>query len=158
MTDLTRTAPRTFQGDTALRPKITYAAGANVNYLMGMALIKAAATGAAALATPTASGKLLGFVEEPLDNRTGAPHGGTLASAEVTVALQGLIWLTVAKAANFARGDEDTVYCSDSDTFTVDAGTNNIVVGKIVKVPEEAVGAASGVVLVWFQASALRSI
>jgi hypothetical protein len=158
VTNLIENTPRTFQGDRLPGSVRALPASANTKYFQGAALMKDASTGALISCTPTASGKFAGFAEMDRDNSTGSIHGGTVGSTTVDVCTEGLVWLTVAKAANFARGDEDTVYASDDNTFTVAAGSNNIVVGKIVLVPEAAIGAASGMVLVKFQSSSDRSI
>lgn len=158
MPNLVQNTPRTYQGMTPIGSLRALPASANSNYFEGAAVMKDATTGALISCTPTASGKFAGFVVEPKDNRTGSAYGGTVGSTTVTCQTEGLVWLTVAKAGNFARGDEDTVYCTDDDTFTVAVGTNNIVVGKIVFVPEAAIGAASALVLVKFESSADRSI
>jgi hypothetical protein len=158
MPNLIQNTPRQFQGSAPLGSIRALPASANTRYWQGAAVMKDATTGALISCTPTASGKFAGFVEEEKDNRTGSIYGGTVGSAQVNVQTEGLVWLTVAKAGTFARGDEDTVYCSDDDTFTVSAGTNNIIVGKIAFVPEAAIGQASALVLVKFQSSADRSL
>lgn len=157
MTDLTANKPRKFQGEP--HEKVAYPVGANLLVYAGAALQVSASDGTAVVCTPTASGKLLGFAWEQKDNRTGSPYGGTAGSTTVEIVHRGLVWLTVANGSNWARTDVGaTIYCSDGDTFTTAAGTNNIVVGKVVVVPEAAIGAASGEVLVYFEATALRSI
>lgn len=158
MANLIQNTPRTYQGAPPNGSLRALPASANTKYFQGAAVMKDATTGALISCTPTASGKFVGFVEEAKDNSTGSPYGGTLASTTVNCFCEGLVWLTVAKAGTFARGDEDTVYCSDDDTFTVAAGTNNIFVGKIAVVPEAAIGAASALVLVKFQSTADRSL
>lgn len=158
MTNLTQNTPRTFFGTPPPGSLRALPASANTKYYEGAALMKDATTGALISCTPTASGKFAGFSNEYKDNLTGSVYGGTAASTTVEVVTEGCVDLTVAKAGAFGRGDEDTVYCSDDDTFTTSAGTNNIVVGKIVFVPEAAVGATSAVVRVKFEASANRSI
>jgi len=157
MADLTANKPRQFQGTPGR--KVALPVDANLRVFAGAALMKSASNGCAALATPTASGQFYGFATEEKDNRTGSPFGGTAGSTTVEVETEGLAWLTVANGSNWARGDSgSTIYASDSDTFTTSAGTNNIVIGKVVLVPEAVIGAASGVVLVAFEASAIRSI
>lgn len=158
MANITQNTPRQFQGRAPEGSMRAYSAAANTQYFQGAAVMKDASTGALISCTPTASGKFVGFVDEQKDNRTGSIYGGAVGAVQVNCQSEGLVWLTVAKAATFARGDEDTVYCSDDDTFTVAVGTNNIVVGKIVFVPEAAIGAASALVLVKFQSTADRSI
>jgi hypothetical protein len=160
MPNLTTNTPRQFQGMTPTGSLRALPASANAQYFEGAALQKDATTGALISCTPTASGKFAGFCIEPKDNRTGSAYGGTVGSTTITVQTEGLVWLTVTKAGNFARGDEDTVYCTDDDTFTTAVGTNNIVVGKVVLVPETSVGlgASGALVLVKFQSSADRSI
>lgn len=160
MPNLIQNTPRQFQGATPIGSIRALPASANTQYFEGAALMKDATTGALISCTPTASGKFAGFSIEQKDNRTGSPYGGAVGATTVNVQTEGLVWLTVTKAANFARGDEDTVYCTDDDTFTVAVGTNNIVVGKVVLVPEASIGAGSSgaLVLVKFQSSADRSI
>lgn len=158
MANRTSNIGRTFFGPYYPGSLRALPASANTQYFEGAAVMKDATTGALISCTPTASGKFAGFVKEQKDNRTGSPYGGTLGSTTVEVVTEGVVDLVVAKAATFGRGDEDTVYCTDDDTFTVAVGTNNIVVGKIVFVPEAAVGVASAVVRVKFEASANRSI
>lgn len=157
MADLTMNKPRQFQGTPG--PKVTIPVDANLRVFAGAALMKSASNGCAALATPTASGQFYGFATEEKDNRTGSPFGGTAGSTTVEVEMDGLVWLDVANGSNWARGDSGvTIYASDSDTFTTSAGTNNIVIGKVVLVPESVIGAATGKVLVLAQATAFRSI
>lgn len=158
MANMTFNTPRLYHG--AIPPGAIRAlpASANSQYFEGAAVMKDASTGALISCTPTASGKFAGFTTQDKDNRTGSAFGGTAGSTTVDTITEGLVWLVVAKAGTFARGDEDTVYASDDDTFTVSAGTNNIVVGKIVLVPEAAIGQTSALVLVKFEASANRSI
>ena len=158
MANLIRNTRRTFFGPQFPGSLRALPASANTQYFEGAAVMKDASTGALISCTPTASGKFAGFVKEQKDNRTGSVYGGTVGSTTVEVLTEGVVDLTGAKAGTFARGAEDTVYCSDDDTFTTSAGTNNIVVGKIVSVPEAAIGAASAVVRVKFEASANRSI
>ena len=158
MTNLIENTPRTFQGDRLPGSVRALPASANTKYFQGAALMKDASTGALISCTPTASGKFAGFAEMDRDNSTGSIHGGTVGSTMVDVCTEGLVWLTVAKSGGFARGDEDTVYASDDNTFTTSAGSNNIVVGKIVLVPEAAISATSAQVLVKFQSSSDRSI
>jgi len=158
MPNLIENSPRTFQGAAPAGSIRALPAAANSRYWQGAAVMKDASTGALISCIPTASGKFAGFVEEEKDNRTGSPAGGTLGGTQVNVQTEGLVYLTVAKAATFARGDEDTVYATDDDTFTVAVGTNNIIIGRIVFVPEAAIGQASARVLVKFQSSSDRSI
>ncbi len=157
MTDLVSNSPRTFQG--RFGPKVAYPVEANTRIFAGAAVMKDGTSGCAKNATPTASGQLLGIAVEEKDNRTGSPYGGTAGSTTVEIETDALVWLDVANGSNWARADSGvTVYASDSDTFTTSAGTNNIVVGKVVMVPEDVVGAASGKVLVRVQGTAFRSI
>lgn len=156
MADLSANSPRQFHGSPS--PIASFAVDANLQVFAGSALLKKA-DGTAILCTPTASGQFLGFALQQVDNRTTGPYGGAAGDAFVDIAMAGLAWLTVANGSNWARSDSAvTVYASDSDTFTTAAGTNNIVVGKVVHVPEAAIGAASAVVLVKFEAAAIRSI
>lgn len=158
MTNLTQNTPREFSGSYG--PKIAWPVDANLQVFAGAALMKSASNGCAASVTPTANGEFLGFSVEHKDNRTGSPFGGTAASTNVEIEQSGIVRLTVARASStFARTDSGTtVYASDNDTFTTDAGTNNIPIGKIHKVDEATIGAASGTMLVAFQATALRSL
>lgn len=157
MADLTLNTPRKFQG--AGGPIVEYPMAGNLRVFAGAALMGAAADGSATNCTPTASGEFLGFAAEEVDNRTGSVYGGTAGSTTVPIQMSGLVWLTVAHTGTYVRTDSGaTVYASDGNTFTLSAGTNNIVVGKVVLVPEAVIGAASGEVLVYFEATALRSI
>ena len=157
MTDLTSAKPRLFHGPVG--PIVNYPMPANTQLFHGAALMRAAAAATVANCTPTASGQFLGFGETTVDNRTGGEFGGAAAAVDMPVRMEGFAWLTVANSSNWAVTDTNaTVYASDGDTFTTAAGTNNIVVGKVVHIPTAAVGAPSGVVLVFFQASPLRSI
>lgn len=158
MTNLIQNTPRIFQGAQPAGSQRALPASANTQYFEGAAVMKDATTGALISCTPTASGKFAGFVKEPKDNRTGSPYGGTVGSTTVDTLTEGLVWLPVAHTSTWARGDELTVYASDDDTFTLSAGTNNIVIGKVVFVPEAAIGQANATVLVKFQSSADRSI
>lgn len=157
MTDLTRAAPRTYHGP--LGPIVNWPLPANTQLFEGAALMRQAAGGYVINCVPTASGIFLGFGMTDQDNRTGAPGGGANASVEMPVVMRGLAWLTVAHTSTWGLANaNDTVYASDSNSFTLSAGTNNIVIGKVVIVPAAAVGAASAVVLVAFEATQLRSI
>jgi hypothetical protein len=157
MTTLSANTPRRFQGPE--QSVTEYPVDANLRVFAGAALIQSTVNGCAILATPTASGEFLGFSTEEKDNRTGSVFGGTAASTTVAISQKGLAWLTVAHTSTYARTDYGvTVYASDDDTFTLSAGTNNIVVGKLVLIPDSVVGAATGEVLVAFEATGLRSI
>lgn len=157
MADPTSNVPKEFVGPDG--PLVEYPLDANLRVFAGSALIQSTSNGCAILATPTASGEFLGFSKQEKDNRTGSMFGGTAASTTITILMKGLVWIDVAHTGTFARGDHGvTVYASDSNTFTISAGTNNIVIGKLVLIPDDVVGAASGRVLVAFEASALRSI
>lgn len=158
MTNLIENTPRTYHGAQPTGSQRALPASANTNYFEGAAVMKDATTGALISCTPTASGKFAGFVLEPKNNATGSVYGGTAGSTQINVQTEGLVWLSVAHTSTFARGDELTVYASDDNTFTLSAGTNNIVIGKVAFVPEAVVGQSSGVVLVKFESSADRSI
>jgi len=158
MTNLTRNSPREFHGSPPDGSVLALPASANTRYWDGAALMKDATTGALISCTPTASGKFAGICIEEKDNRTGSPYGGTAGSTTVQVQTRGPVWLDVANASNWARGDELTVHASDDNTFTTDAGTNNIVIGKSCLIPESVIGAATGRVLVAIEGSAMRSI
>lgn len=159
MADMVRNTPRDFQGASPSGSIEAQAMPANLEVFDGSALMHNASTGALAKCTPTASGKFAGFAIEHVDNRTGSPLGGTLGSTTCQVQRRGKIWLTVASGSTWARTMVgDTVYAFDDDTFTLSAGTNNILIGKVAMVPESAVGAASARVLVAFEATPERSI
>lgn len=157
MANLTANKPRKFAGD--LRTTVAYDCSANLEYFVGAALLRDGTTYLPVAVTPTASGHFLGFAEEYKDNRTGSPFGGTAASTTVQIAMRGHVYLTVDSGGTWARSNTGaTVYASDNDTFTLSAGTNNILIGKVVYVPTATVGAASGEVLVYFESTAHRSI
>lgn len=157
MTDLNANKPRKMLGAPGRR--LAHSVDANLRVFTGAALMLSASNGCAALVTPTAGGKFLGFAAEEKDNRTGSPFGGTAASTTVDVECEGIAYLTVASGGTWARTTHgDTVYASDSDTFTLSAGTNNIVIGKVARVPEEAIGQATAEVLVAFDATATRDL
>jgi hypothetical protein len=159
MTNLIRNSPRDFQGASPPGANVIHSVDANLKIWEGAALMHSASNGCLANVTPTASGKFAGFAIEEVDNLTGSPLGGTAGSARCTVQKDGKVWLTVAHTSTFARGDVGaTVYASDNDTFTLDAGTNNILIGKLDLVPESVIGAASGRVLVAFEATSERSL
>lgn len=156
MTDLVANKPRKFQGP----PMRVIAQPCSANQIFaGAALIAHSGTGYPINAVPTASGKFLGFAKEWKDNRAGSPYGGVDGSTNVEIEAEGLVWLTVAHTSTYAKSDLGaTVYASDSDTFTLSAGTNNILIGKIALVPENVLTLASGEILVHFQATAERSL
>jgi hypothetical protein len=159
MANLVRNTPRPMQGNTPPGSIVALPVDANLEIFEGDALYHTVANGALAKVTPTASGKFAGFAVEYVDNRTGSPLGGTAGSTTCQVQRRGKAWLTVAHTGTWARTDVDaTVYASDSDTFTLSAGTNNIPVGKVSLIPEAVIGAASGQVLVAFEATSERSL
>jgi len=154
MTNLTANKPREFQG--AGGPIVEFLMGANFRAFAGMALIEGA-DGTAAVAVDGGGG-FLGFATEEVDNRTGSVLGGTAGSTTVAIQMSGLVWLTVASGTTFALTDVGLpVHASDTDTFTMTAGTS-IPIGKVVHVPLAVAGAASGRILVYFEAAAIRSI
>lgn len=158
MTNLTESTPRKFLGPPGRR--IAWAAKANKNYFPGAALMKDASDGSAISCTPTANGEFLGFCVEAKNNLTGSVYGGTLASTEVIIEQNGSVELSVTRASgNWARTDSGTiVYASDDNTFTTDAGTNNIPIGRVHMVLDAAVGnSGAQTVQVAFGAVALRS-
>lgn len=155
MTDLTSNSPRTFQG--APLEQFEYPVAANTQLFAGSALM-VNGSGFAANCTPTASGRFLGFAVGERDNRTGSVYGGTNGSSTVNVALRGLVRLTVTRSSS-TWGQADigaTCYASDGNVFTDSAGTNNIIVGKIVHI--ESLGSASSEIVVYFESTLLRSI
>lgn len=157
MTNLTANKPRKFHGPSG--PILTWPMPANTQLFHGAALMREAASGNVNNCTPTASGQFVGFADSPVDNRTGSEYGGAAQAAYMPVVMKGCVWLTVANGSNWAVTDTNaTVYASDGDTFTTSAGTNNIVVGKVVFIPPSVIGAASGEILVAFEAAPLRSI
>lgn len=156
MADLVQNSGREFHGASPPGSLVNHLVDADTLIFQGSALMHSASNGTMVNCTPTAGGKFAGFAVEMTDNRVGSLAGGAVGDASVQVQDKGKVWLTVAKAGTFARGDIDTVYASDGDTFTTAAGTNNIDIGRVVRVSEEAIGAASGRVLVAFEADAVR--
>jgi hypothetical protein len=158
MTNQTRNVPRTFVGPGG--EVLDLPVDANTQIFAGMALLESTSNGTAILATATASGEFLGIAEGECNNLTGSDLGGAAAAGFVKTRMRGPVILTVARASStFVRTDRGaTVYASDASTFTTDAGTNNIVIGKIMDVPPAAVGAASAELVVYVEASCLRSI
>lgn len=158
MANLTATKSRPYQG--APGHELEWPMAANTQLFCGAFLMMAAATGYAANCVPTASGVFAGIARNDSDNRTGSPYGGTNGSTSITVTQRGRVWATVARASStFVLTDVGTtVYASDGDTLTTDAGTNNILIGKIAQVPAAAVGAASAELLIDYEATSLRSL
>lgn len=157
MADLTTNAPRTFQGDPDV--KIAFPMGANSQLFAGALLM--VSSGYAANCTPTASGLFLGVAVEAKDNRTGSPYGGTANSTTIEVAAKGILVLknqVKSAAGTWAAADIGaTFYAQDGGTLLTDAaGTNNIVVGKILSI--SVLGGTTADVLVAFESSMLRSI
>lgn len=145
MTDLTLNSPRTYHGSPVR--KLSRAMSGNFHALAGAALMLTA-TGVANC-TPTASGKFAGFAAGEVDNRTGSIHGGPAGAAKVECNIDSFVHLTVAHTGTYALDDDGaTVYASDSNTFTLDSGTNNIPIGTLADVPFDLIGAATGEVLV----------
>jgi len=159
MADLIQNEGREFHGAPPPGSLVNFPVNADTIVYEGAALMHNASNGAAQNCTPTASAEFMGFAIELTENRDGSLNGGALAAATVRVQTHGMVWLDVTKGSAFARLDAGTnVYASDSDTFTTSAGTNNVLIGRIVMVPEETVGANAGRVLVHFQNTAVRSI
>lgn len=158
MTDLVQNSGREFHGAAPPGSRVNHTVDADTLIFEGAALMHSAANGTAVNVTPTANGLFIGFAIEQADNRVGSIAGGAVGDAAVQAQQDGMVWLEVAKAGNWARGNQDTVYASDSDTFTTAAGGNHIDIGKVVRVSEEAIGATAGRVLVHFQANAVRSL
>lgn len=152
MADLTANKPRRFQGEPG--PRISHAVAAGLHVYAGAALMEGA-NGEAALVAQGALTGFLGFAYEEVDNSS-----GLVAAKRVIVEMRGLVWLHVADTDNWSRTDlNNNVFASDSDTFTTDSATStNRQIGKVALVPEEAIGSASAMVLVAFEAECLRSL
>jgi hypothetical protein len=159
MADLTVDKPRKFQGPNF--GQVIYPMLTNTQLFAGAAVMLDAA-GLAVVAAALATQKFAGFAKQYADNRTGSPRGGASGAEQVECETKGKVWLTVTNGSNWARTDVNAtlVYATDSDTFTTSAGTNNIIIGKVIHVPESLVAAATtvGEVLVAFEAVAERSI
>jgi hypothetical protein len=159
MPNLTSNSPRTFQGDAPAGSVVPFSLAANLKLWEGAAVMHDSGNGSLINCVPTASGLFAGFCIEEVDNLTGSVAGGALAAVTAQVQTHGLVWLTVAALTTWGRSlVNQTVYASDGDSFTLAAGTNNILIGKVVLVPEAAIGAASAMVLVAFEASSMRSL
>jgi hypothetical protein len=158
MADLTVDKPRKFQGPNF--GQVIYPMLTNTQLFAGAAVMLDAA-GLAVVAAALATQKFAGFAKQYADNRTGSPRGGASGAEQVECETKGKVWLTVTNSGNWARTDVGTtIYATDSDTFTTSAGTNNIIVGKVIHVPESVVAAANtvGEVLIAFEGVAERSI
>ena len=156
MADLTANKPRTFQGEPGT--KFAFPMPANSQLFAG-ALLMVSAAGYAANCTPTASGRFLGVAHEAKDNRTGSVYGGTDNSTTIEVVMRGILVLKSHARSTSTWGQADigaTMYALDGDTPTEAAGTNNIVIGKILAL--SALGAATADVYVAFESTMLRSI
>jgi hypothetical protein len=142
MTNQTRNIPRKGEGPGRV---YEHAVAANTLIFAGMACIRIAANGYAGIATPGASAKFLGIAEAECNNLTGSDLGGAAGAGKVKIVRSGVVVLPVARATSvFAKTDGDVqVYAFDGSTFTTDAGTNNVPIGKVVEIPAEAIGAAS---------------
>ena len=158
MANLVQNTGRDFHGAAPPGSLVNHLVDADLLLFQGAAVMHSASNGAMINCVPSVAGKFAGFTVEMTDNRVGSLAGGTVGDASVQVQQRGMVWLTVAKAGTWARGDIDTIYASDGDTFTTSAGTNNIDIGRVVRVSEEAIGATSGRVLVCFEADAVRSL
>jgi hypothetical protein len=155
MTDLVANDPRSFHGDP--QEKIAFPMNANSQLFAGAALM--VSSGYAANCTPTASGLFLGFAVEAKDNRTGSPYGGTANSTTIEASLRGIVVLKnqVKSSGNWAAADVGaTFYALDGNVLTDSAGTNNIIIGKIVKI--SVLGGTTADVFVSYESSMLRSI
>lgn len=158
MTDLIANKPRKYQGEPVAQ--VPYPMLTNTQLFAGAAVMLDAA-GLAVVAAALATQKFAGFARQYADNRTGSPGGGASGANLVECETKGKVWLTVTNSGNWARTDVGiTIYATDSDTFTTSAGTNNIIVGKVIHVPEALVAAATtvGEVLIAFEGLAERSI
>lgn len=156
MADLTSNAVRIFHGDSM--EKVAWPMPANT-YLYHGAAVMPDSNGYAVNCTPTASGKFIGFTIEEKDNRTGSVYGGTAASTTIEVLLRGILVLRnhAKSSGNWAAADIGaSMYASDGNVFTDSAGTNNIIIGKILML--SATGASTADVYVYFEASGLRSV
>jgi hypothetical protein len=131
MANLTDNSGRKFHGNVV---RMTYDVGPNLEVFAGQAMI--AAANGIINATPTAAGDFLGFADEYVDNRDNVePHLGANRATTATLVIDGLVWIDVANGAAFTYDDVGLqVYASDGNTFTTSAGTNNILIGKIVNV------------------------
>lgn len=145
MTDLAVAKPRDFHGKP--RTVLSMVMAADSRLFEGAAVKKHTTNGTIVNVAAEAAAQFVGFVAQDADNRAGI---GTVTSNMVDVVIDADVWLTVARASgNFALTDiNTTVYAFDSDTFTTDAGTNNLSVGKILALDPATIGAASGRVLV----------
>mgnify|MGYP003630628305 FL=1 len=158
MTNLVQNSGREFHGAAPPGSVVSHLVDADTLTFEGAALMHSASNGTVISCAPLSGGLFAGFAIEQTDNRVGSIAGGAVGDASVDVQQFGLVWLEVANAGNWARGDQDTVHASDNNTFTIAAGTDNIDIGKVVLVSEEAIGAATGRVLVRFEANAVRSL
>lgn len=157
MVDLVQNLGRDFHGSRG--PHVKHSVDADTEMFEGSALMHSDSNGAMINCTPTANGKFAGISVDYVDNRVGSLAGGGVGDAEILIDQDCMVWLEVTRAAGWGRGANDTVYASDGNTFTTSSGTNNIVIGKVVKVPEESVGVTTATrVLVHAQATARRSI
>lgn len=156
MANKIRNEGRDFHGSRG--PHVNHQVDADTELFEGSALMHAA-NGTVDNCAPTAGAKFSGFSVSYADNRVGSLSGGTVGDAEIAVDQDCLVWLDVTKAGGWSRGDTDTVYASDGDTFTTTDGGDYIDLGKVVKVPEESVGVTTATrVLVHAQADALRGL
>lgn len=156
MADLTSNVVRIFHGDSM--EKIAWPMPANTQLFHGAAVMPNT-NGYAVNCTPTASGKFIGFTIEEKDNRTGSVFGGTDGSTTIEVLLRGILVLRghARSSSNWTLADIGaSMYASDGNVFTDSAGTNNIVIGKIVML--SATGSTTADVYVYFEASGLRSV
>ena len=148
MADLSSNSGLAYQGEIRKR---TFDVGANLEVFAGQAMISGA--NGIVNATSGAGADFAGFAYGYVNNLTNSiPHGGAARATEVECVIQGFVELTVANAAAAAFTHDDkglVVYATDGATFTTDSTGNAVVIGAIEEL-DDAVGAASGTVLVKF--------
>jgi len=144
MASLTENAGRSFHGPVRY---VTFDVGADLEVFAGQAMI----AGTGGIVDLTTGGEFVGFADEYVDNRTNSePHDGTARATTAKVAAEGMVWLTVTKATNFASSDVGaTVYANDGNTFDLADAGSDVAIGKVVQC-DDAVGSTSGEVLVAF--------
>ncbi|RTL26433.1 MAG: hypothetical protein EKK55_07745 [Rhodocyclaceae bacterium] len=82
----------------------------------------------------------------------------TVGEVRCEVAVKGKFLLPVTIAGNISRDNlGTTVYLTDGNTFTSNA-TAAQAIGRIIEVPDAAVGLGTGDVWVWIEGVAIRSI
>lgn len=129
MANLTENSDRSYHGHVRY---VAYDVGGNLEVFVGQAMI-AGANGMVNLTTGSGA-DFLGFAAEYVNNLTNVePHEGDNRATKAKVAVEGYVWLSVAKGSPFASTDVGaTVYGNDGNTFDLaDAGTD-VAVGVIV--------------------------